>query len=177
MGAESVVMTCPGCYRIWKDEYPDISGKNITFDVFHSTEFIAKLIKEGRIKIGEMKRRVTYHDPCDIGRNSSLFDEPRYIISKIRGVEFVELENNREYCNCCGAGGELSVSNPNLSLEIARRKISEIIDTKTQTLVTACPTCIMALSAAKAGGKADFEILDITQLVEKTIVREESKER
>ncbi len=178
MAAESVVMTCPGCYRVWREEYTAITGKSIPFGVFHSTEFIAKLLSQGKLKLGELKESVTYHDPCDIGRNSGLFDEPRDILNQIPALELVEMENNREYTNCCGAGGELLVSNPGLSLEIARRKVGEVLATKTRTLVTACPTCIMALSAAKAAEKAPFDILDITQLVEKSMLvpqKEETK--
>ena len=171
MGAESVVMTCPGCYRMWKDEYYNIAGQRPPFDVFHSTEFMVRLIEQNRIKFGELNDSVTYHDPCDLGRNSAIFDEPRYIISRIPGLNIVELEDNREYCTCCGSGGDLLVSNQDLSLDIARRKVNEVLDTGAQTVVTACPSCVRAINMAKMSEKAPLDVLDIAQLVWKAMVK------
>jgi len=171
MGAKSVVMTCPGCYRMWRDEYYNITGQRPPFDVSHSTEFIARLIEQGRIRLGELNDSITYHDPCDLGRNSGIYNEPRYIINKIPGLSFAELEDNGEYCNCCGSGGDLLASNEDLSLNIARRKVNEVLDTGVQTLVTACPACVRAITIAKTAQKAPFNILDITQLVWKAVVK------
>lgn len=171
IGAKSVVMTCPGCYRMWKDEYYNITGQKPPFDVFHSTEFIVRLIEQNKIKLGELDDSITYHDPCDLGRNSAIFDEPRSIISNIPGLDFAELEDKREYCNCCGSGGDLLASNQDLSLDIARRKISEVLDTGVRTVVTACPACVRAITMAKTAEKAQLNVLDITQLVWKAMVK------
>jgi Fe-S oxidoreductase/FAD/FMN-containing dehydrogenase len=171
MGAKSVVMTCPGCYRMWRDEYYNITGQKPPFDVAHSTEFIVRLIEQDRIKFGELNDSITYHDPCDLGRNSGIYDEPRHIINKIPGLSFAELEDNGEYCSCCGSGGDLLASNEGLSLNIARRKVNEVLDTGVQTLVTACPACVRAITIAKTAEKAPFNILDITQLVWKAMVK------
>ena len=171
MGAKSVVMTCPGCYRMWRDEYYNITGQRPPFDVSHSTEFIVRLIEQGRIRLGELNDSITYHDPCDLGRNSEIYDEPRHIINRIPGLSFAELEDNREYCSCCGSGGDLLASNEALSLDIARRKVNEVLDTGVQTMVTACPACVRAITMAKMAEKAQFNILDITQLVWKAMVK------
>jgi Fe-S oxidoreductase/FAD/FMN-containing dehydrogenase len=169
MGAKSVVMTCPGCYRMWRDEYYGITGQRPPFEISHSTEFILRLMEQGRIKLGEINDSITYHDPCDLGRNSGIYDEPRHIINEIPGLSFAELEDSREYCSCCGSGGDLLVSNEDLSLGIARRKVREISDTGAQTLVTACPACTRAITMAKMAEKAQFNILDIAQLVWKAM--------
>ncbi|MBA7566981.1 Lactate utilization protein A [subsurface metagenome] len=176
-GAESVVMTCPGCLRMWKDGYREITGQEIPFDVFHATEFIVKLIEQGEIEFGELNESITYHDPCDLGRNSAVFDEPRYILRKISSLNFIELKDSREYCSCCGSGGDLLVLNQDLSLDIARRKVNEALDTGVGTLVTACPSCIRAITMAKASEKAQLEILDITQLVWKAMVKRREERR
>ena len=169
MGAKSVVMTCPGCYRMWRDEYYNITGQRPPFDVAHSTQFIVRLMEQGRIKFEELNDSITYHDPCDLGRNSGIYNEPRHIINKIPGLSFAELEDNHEYCSCCGSGGDLLASNEDLSLDIARRKVNEVLNTGVQTLVTACPACVRAITIAKTAEKAPFNILDITQLVWKAM--------
>ncbi len=169
IGAKSVVMTCPGCYRMWRDEHYNITGQRPPFDVSHSTEFIVRLIEQGRIRLEKLNDSITYHDPCDLGRNSEIYDEPRHIINKIPGLSFAELEDNGEYCSCCGSGGNLLASNEGLSLDIARRKVNEVLDTGVQTLVTACPACVRAITIAKTAEKAPFNILDITQLVWKAM--------
>jgi len=169
LGAKSVVMTCPGCYRMWRDEYYNIAGQRPPFDVSHSTEFIVRLMEQGRIKFEELNELITYHDPCDLGRNSGIYDEPRQIINNIPGLKLTELEDNGEYCSCCGSGGDLLASNEDLSLDIARRKVNEVLASRVQTLVTACPACVRAITIAKTAERAPFNILDITQLVWKAM--------
>jgi len=154
---------------MWRDEYYNTTGQKPPFDVTHSTEFIVRLIEQGRIKLGELNERITYHDPCDLGRNSGIYEEPRYIINKIPGLKLTELDDNGEYCSCCGSGGDLLASNEDLSLDIARGKVNEVLDTGVQTLVTACPACVRAITMAKTAEKAPFNILDITQLVWKAM--------
>jgi Fe-S oxidoreductase len=130
---------------------------------------MARLIEQKRLDVKPLERKVTYHDPCDIGRNAHIFDEPRFIMSKIPGLELVEMENNREYCTCCGSGGNLLVSNEDMSLAIAARKMREIMATGARTAVTACPSCIRAISMAKTTEKVELDVLDITELLWKAV--------
>jgi Fe-S oxidoreductase/FAD/FMN-containing dehydrogenase len=169
MGARTVLVTCPGCYRVWKDEYQEVISERHPFDILHSTEFIARLIENKKLKIAGLEQDITYHDPCDLGRNSGIFDEPRYIIEKIPGLSLVEMEDNREYCSCCGSGGDLLASNQELSLAIARRKVQEILDTGVQTAVTACPSCVRAIHMAKTTDKIKLDVLDINELLWKAM--------
>jgi len=172
MGAKSVVMTCPGCYRMWRDEYYSITGQRPPSEIAHSTEFILRLIEQGKIKLGELDELVTYHDPCDLGRNSGIYDQPRRIMNSIPGLKFTELEESGQYCNCCGSGGDLLASNEGLSLDIARRKVNEAMATGAPTLVTACPACVRAITMARTAEKAPLNILDIAQLVWKAVQAE-----
>jgi Fe-S oxidoreductase/FAD/FMN-containing dehydrogenase len=169
MGAKNLVMTCPGCYRVWKGEYYEVIGEKHPFNVLHSTELISRLIESGRIKIRGLEEKLTYHDPCDLGRNGGIFDEPRYIIGRIPGLNFVEMEDNREYCTCCGSGGDLLASNQELALAIARRKVDEILSTGTQTVATACPSCVRAIHMAKTAARVKLDVLDITELLWKAM--------
>ena len=169
MGAKTVVMTCPGCYRVWKEEYKEVIGKEHTFEVLHEVELLARLIEEGRIEIPGFDGKMTYHDPCDLGRNSGIFDEPRFIIDRIPGAELVELADNREYCSCCGSGGDLLASNQELAQDIARKKIDEVLLTGADTVVTACPSCIRALNMARTSAKVKLNVLDISELLWKAM--------
>jgi heterodisulfide reductase subunit D len=96
-------------------------------------------------------------------------DEPRYIMQNIPGLNLIELEANRQYCSCCGAGGDLLASNQDLSMTIARRKIDEILKTGAQAVVTACPSCIRSIHMAKTAGKLKLEVMDITELCWKAL--------
>jgi len=169
MGAKTVVMTCPGCYRVWKEEYKEVIGKEHTFEVLHEVELLARLIEEGRVEIPGFEGKMTYHDPCDLGRNSGIFDEPRFIIDRIPGAELVELADNREYCSCCGSGGDLLASNQELAQDIARKKIDEVLLTGADTVVTACPSCIRALNMARTSAKIKLNVLDISELLWKAM--------
>ncbi len=169
IGAQTIVTTCPGCYKVWKHEYQEVIEEKHPFTVLHATEFMARMIEQGKFKPSILETKVTYHDPCDLGRNAGLYDEPRYILSHISGLEFVELQNNREYCTCCGSGGDLLASNKDMALAIAGRKVTEIMATGAGTAVTACPSCIRAIHIAKTAQKAKLDVFDITEIVWKAM--------
>ncbi|PKM92523.1 MAG: (Fe-S)-binding protein [Euryarchaeota archaeon HGW-Euryarchaeota-1] len=166
-----LVTTCPACYRIFKEEYKELSDVEIKFEVMHSTQFIDKLIAEGKIKFGELKTKVTYHDPCDLGRNSGIYEPPRKIIKSIPAVEFVELPHNRDECVCCGSGGALGFTNPEMSDTISKRKCDEITETGAKILVTACQTCRKQIKAATRENK-ELKVMDITEFVLKAMKNE-----
>jgi Fe-S oxidoreductase/FAD/FMN-containing dehydrogenase len=169
MGAQTIVTACPGCYMTWKHEYEEAIDERHPFTVLHATEFIARLVEQNKLNIKGLQTTVTYHDPCDLGRNARIFDEPRFIMSKIPGLSLVEMENNRDYCTCCGSGGDYLASNKDMSLAVAGRKLKEIMETGASTAVTACPSCVRAINMAKTTEKAKLEVLDITELVWKAV--------
>jgi Fe-S oxidoreductase/FAD/FMN-containing dehydrogenase len=170
-GAKRLVVTCPGCYRMWKDEYAHITGGPPPVEVIHSTELLQELIQGGKIGLNPFDEAVTYHDPCDLGRVGGIYDPPRAVIRSIPGLRFTEMENTREYSSCCGSGGDLLVSNQDLSLAIAKRKADEILATGAKMAVTACPSCMRALVMTKSSRKLPFDVMDITQLVWRTMTR------
>lgn len=171
LGAKTVAVTCPGCYRMWNEEYSRLTGKKHNFQILHSTQLILKFLKQNRLRLGNVEKIVTYHDPCDLGRMSGLFDEPRAILSKIPGIELRELKNNREYGSCCGSGGDLLAFNSDLAIDIARRKIKEALEVKAEGLVSACPSCVRSLNIAKATEAPKMEVLDIVQVVLRAVTQ------
>ncbi len=160
VGAETVVFACPSCYHTWKEMYKTDA------ELLHSTQFMERLISEGKIKFNNgVSKTVTYHDPCDLGRNSKIFDAPRSILRQIPGLNLVELENNRQLSVCCGGGGDLEMIDPDLSAAIAQRKIEEIQRTGSEEVVTSCQQCIRTILGYARRNKIKLKVKDITEVV------------
>ena len=160
VGAKTVVFACPSCYHTWKEKY----GNGV--EMLHSTQFMERLIAEGKITFNPgVEKTVTYHDPCDLGRNSKVFDAPRNVLNKIPGVKLVELPSNRQLSICCGGGGDLEMVDPELSAAIARKKIEEIQGTGASEAVTSCQQCIRTISGNARKNKIKLKVKDITEVV------------
>ncbi|HDR17023.1 MAG TPA: (Fe-S)-binding protein [Desulfobacteraceae bacterium] len=166
-GATEVVFACPSCYQMWREHYPH------EFKLTHATQFLRRLVEEERIRLKPLKMKVTYHDPCDLGRGAREFDAPRDVIRAIPGVEFVELPRNREECQCCGGGGNLEMIDAGLSADIARSKIEEVLSTGADAVVTSCQQCVRTMYSYVRRNKIPLEVLDITQLVRRALDRPE----
>jgi heterodisulfide reductase subunit D len=162
-GAKQVVFACPSCYRMWQEHYPR------EFEIFHATEFLAKLLKEDRLSLRHLDLTVTYHDPCDLGRGTGTYDAPRDIIRSIPGIKFVELPNTRENCSCCGGGGNLEMIDAKLSGSIAGNKMNEVTVTGAQAVVTACQQCMRTMTTYAKRNKVPIDVMDIVQLLYKAL--------
>jgi heterodisulfide reductase subunit D len=163
-GIRRVVFACPSCYHTWKKEY-----KTGDIQLFHSTQFIKELIDQGKIRFKEKKMKVTYHDPCDLGRASGVFEPPREILRAIPGVELIELEGNREQCKCCGGGGNLEMVDPELSAALAQEKINQVQKTGADTVITACQQCIRTILTTARRKEIPITAMDITEFVLKNM--------
>lgn len=161
--AKQVVFACPSCYQMWREYYPD------EFEIWHSTQFLLDQVKKGQIRFYPLEMTVTYHDPCDLGRGAGVFDAPRELIRSIPGITFVELADNRNVCRCCGGGGNLEMIDPELSKEISRQKIEEVVQTGAQAVVTACQQCVRTMTTYVRRNKIPIKVLDLTQLVHQAI--------
>lgn len=144
MEAKTVFTACAGCYRTLKKDYPKIIGEELTFEVKHITEILVDLLNSNNIPFKEQveKFKVTYHDPCHLGRHMNLYEIPREVISKLPGVELIEMKRNRENAWCCGAGGGVKSQFSDLALDIAKDRINEAIDAGADILTTSCPFCL-----------------------------------
>jgi Fe-S oxidoreductase len=136
LGVKKIVTACPGCYTTLKKVMED-SGTKI--DVVHVSKEIAHLVREGRIKVNKSSERVTYHDPCHLGRLGGVFDEPREIVDAV--AKLIEMPNNRYEARCCGAGAGLQSAFPKLSKDLAAKRVAEAKATGATTIVTSCPFC------------------------------------
>ncbi|MFH2130578.1 MAG: (Fe-S)-binding protein [bacterium] len=163
-GASTIVFACPSCYQMWKEHYPR------EFEIFHFTEYAYHLVQNGRVPLKKLPMTVTYHDPCDLGRNAKVYDKPRQLIRSLPGVKLVEMARNREKCACCGGGGNLEMIDKELSATIARDKIEEALATGAQTVVTACQQCVRTMNTYVKRNKIQLDVLDITQLIERALI-------
>lgn len=165
-----IVTACPHCYNTLKNEYPQFGGE---FEVIHHTEFIAKLLEEGKIRIAKGPGGiVTYHDPCYLGRYNDVYEAPRRILSNMPDVTVAEMERNRERSFCCGGGGGRMWLEERIGQRISEMRIEQVIDTNAQIVVTACPFCLQMFDdAIKAKGvEESLKVMDIVELIAESAV-------
>ncbi|MBN1189624.1 MAG: (Fe-S)-binding protein [Dehalococcoidales bacterium] len=197
-GATVLVTPCADCYYAFNVLY-DKFGLKGDLEVLHTTEYLARLIKSGKLKPSRnMDIKVTYHDPCHLGRlgepyihwsgkpvegnirifdppkefrrgSYGVYDAPRNILASIPGLKLVEMPRTREYAWCCGAGGGVAESNPEFAAWTARERIDEADFTRAEYLVTACAGCEQTFNSALKGSSSRIEIIDINTLLKKAI--------
>jgi len=168
-GVKKIVVSSPHCYHTFKNEYPEFK---VNFEVMHITQFINELINEGRLVItGEYPKKITYHDPCYLGRHNSVYDEPRSILKKIPGVELIEMFESREDSLCCGMGGSRIWQETEKNERFSNIRVEQAVKTGAQVLATACPYCVFALEDSKlvTNHADDIEIKDITEILQDVI--------
>lgn len=165
LGAKKLVAACPSCYHTWKHEYPHLIGEPLGFEVWHETEFLADLIAQGAFDLKPVEKKVTYHDPCDLGRTSGVYEEPRQIITAIPGVSFVEMKDHHEYALCCGGGGDVEMADAEVSAAVARRRLGQAQETGADFIITACQQCKRTLLGAARKEKVRIRTLDVSELL------------
>ncbi len=162
-GAKTVVFSCPSCYHTFAHEYPEIEG----VELMHHSQFIARLIEEGRIRLKKpLELKVAYHDPCDLGRNSRVFEEPRRVLRAIPGVELREFPSSREMALCCGGGGDVEIHNPAITEKVSMQIIHEADEAGVDAIATACQQCKRVIKgAAERHEGRSYQVKDIAELV------------
>jgi heterodisulfide reductase subunit D len=162
-GAGRVIFACPSCYQMWREHYPP------GLEIAHVTEFLLEQLQAKPEVLQAVPLKVTYHDPCDLGRGARVFEAPRALIRAVPGVELVEMAHHRENCRCCGGGGNLEMVSPELSSAIARDKIGEALQTGAQAIVTSCQQCLRTMTAYVRRNNVPLEVLDVCQLVHRAL--------
>jgi len=162
---EKILTSCAGCYKTFKEDYKEILG--IELDVVHTSQYFNELIEKGKINVKFSNEKVTYHDPCHLGRHMEEYESPREILEKI--AKFVEMNRNRENSRCCGAGAGVRSAFPEITQKIAQMRLKDADEVDGDIIVTSCPFCILNLQSANDGDK---EIVDISQIIVKRLKRE-----
>lgn len=160
-----IVTTCPHSYNTLKNEYKSLGGN---YKVQHHTEFIVEILAEGKLTVKDnlKGRKVTYHDPCYLGRANDVYDIPRQLI-KYLGVELVEMKRNKRLSFCCGAGGAQMFKEPeNGEQDININRTEEALALKPDIIATGCPFCnTMMTDGVKAVDEGAAQVKDIAELI------------
>jgi len=162
-GVTKIITNCPACFMIFKLEYPKVLGEKWNIEVEHITQTIQNSIKieNWKLKIGNSGHTgpVTYHDPCHLGRQMGVYDEPREIIKKL-GYDIKEMTLNKIESYCCGGGGGVQSNEPELSKRIASDRLRQAEETGAPILITSCPLCYMNLKDSAQ----QIEVKELSQL-------------
>jgi heterodisulfide reductase subunit D len=163
-GVKKVVTGCPTCFHTLNHDLGD-AFREAGIELLHETQFLLELIREDRLQLGGLSKIVTYHDPCDLGRNSGIYDEPREILRSIPDLTLVELHSSGEGSACCGGGGNLQTVDPGLTDKIADARVDEIVQSGAEIVVSACQQCEQVLAAAIQRRGLKVRVMDISELV------------
>jgi len=173
---KKIVTTCPHCFNTLKNEYPDFGG---TYEVIHHMQMIEQFINDGRLSSAasdgrpDMKKRVTYHDSCYIGRYNGVYDSPRKAIGSIGGVEMVEMKRSKDKGFCCGAGGARMWMEEKTGKRVNIERTEEALSVTPDVIASACPFCMtMMTDGVKAKEAANVAVKDVAELVLEAIERE-----
>jgi Fe-S oxidoreductase len=172
-GARKIVASCPHCFNSLANEYPQLGGN---YEVIHHTQLLARLVAEGRLKpVTPVAEKITYHDPCFLGRHNRVFTAPREIMENVPGVQAQEMHRCKERGFCCGAGGARMWMEERIGKRINAERIEEALATNPDTVSTACPYCLVmlgdAISAKQSSGEASesLEVVDVAQLLARSV--------
>jgi Fe-S oxidoreductase len=170
LGVKKIVTVCPHGYNVMKNRYPALGG---SFEIYHYTQLLYDLINKNKVKLNRNKAKVTYQDPCFLGRYNKIYDEPRQILRSIPGVELVEMEKNRADAFCCGGGSGNFVMDLLAGGEEspARIRVREAYETGASILAVACPSCLTMFTDAVKTEDLDgkLAVKDISQIVKEPL--------
>jgi cysteine-rich domain protein len=162
-----IVTSCPHCFNTIKNEYPKLGGK---YEIIHHTQLLKQLLEDGRLKVegGIFKgKRITFHDPCYLGRANNEYEAPRFLLEKLE-AEIIEMKKSKARAMCCGAGGAQMFKEPEKgNEEINNLRAKQALDVRPEIVVTGCPFCnTMLTDGVKNQNKTIVPVMDIALLIE-----------
>lgn len=168
-GVKKILVSSPHCYHTFKNEYPEF---RVNFEVIHITQYLFALVNEGRLPLTkEYRKKVTYHDPCYLGRHNGIYDEPREVLKKIPGLELVEMAEAREESLCCGGGGGRIWMETPKAERFSNLRLEQALGVGAEVLVTCCPYCLTNFEDSRVVLNYDeaIEVKDITEILQEVI--------
>jgi Fe-S oxidoreductase len=168
-GVKKILVSSPHCYHTFKNEYPEFM---VNFEVLHITQYLSELIDEGRLQFNKAYgKKVTYHDPCYLGRHNGIYDEPRDVLKKVPGLELNEMPESRQTSLCCGGGGGRIWMETLKGERFSDIRIEQALGVGAEVLVTSCPYCITHFEESRLSleDNQSLVIKDITEIVAEVI--------
>ena len=168
-GVKKILVSSPNCYHTFKNEYPEFM---VNFEVVHISQYLLALINEGRLKLNkEYEKKVTWHDPCYLGRHNGIYDEPREVLKMVPGLELIEMPESREDSFCCGGGGGRILMETPKGERFSDLRIEQAINGGAGVLATACPYCITNFEDSRLNRENSeaIEIKEITEIISEVI--------
>jgi Fe-S oxidoreductase len=160
----TIVASCPHCFNTIANEYPQLGGN---YEVVHHTQLLARLVEQGKLTpVNAIEEKITYHDPCFLGRHNKVFTPPREIMEQVPGVQTQEMHRCKNRGFCCGAGGARMWMEERTGKRINTERIDEALGTDPDTISTGCPYCLVMLGDAVAAKKASGEAKDTLEVVD-----------
>jgi Fe-S oxidoreductase len=172
-GVRRILVSSPHCYHTFKNEYSEFM---MNLEVVHISQYLNELIEQGRLELGgTFEKRVTYHDPCYLGRHNGVFDQPREVLKKLSGLELVEMPDSRQNSLCCGGGGGRIWMHTDKDERFGNLRLAQAQAVGAEVLVTSCPYCISNFEESRLGLPDDdpLQIKDLTEVVLESIVGNE----
>lgn len=168
-GVKKILVSSPHCYHSFKNEYPEF---RVDFEVVHISQYLSELIDDGRLALDkELAAKVTYHDPCYLGRHNGLYDAPREVLGKVAGLELNEMPESRAGSLCCGGGGGRIWMETLKGERFSDLRIKQAVGVGVEALVTSCPYCITHFEESRLtlGDGENLEVKDITEIIAEAI--------
>ena len=168
---EVVLTTCPACYKAFHTIYPEELGLSFDFEVQHITEFLLPRVAD---RMADLDERVTWHDPCILGRHLGIYDEPRELLQAIPGLEVVEMHSNREDALCCGAGGGVYFCAQRTARQAVDARLAQAQATGAQEIITSCPNCHVRFRQGTRVGRMDLRARSLAEIIDAALTDGES---
>ena len=168
-GVQKILVSSPHCYHTFKNEYLEFK---VNFEVVHISQYLFELINDGRLELPrEYEKKVTYHDPCYLGRHNGIYDEPRETLKKIPGLELLEMADTLENSLCCGGGGGRIWMETIKGERFSDLRMEQAVGVGAEVLATSCPYCITHFEESRLALEdgVSFEIKDITEIIQEVI--------
>ncbi len=164
-GVKKILVSSPHCYHTFKNEYPEFM---VHFEIVHMSQLLLELLEGGRLELsGGPEKKITYHDPCYLGRHNGIYDQPRQVLEKVPGLDLLEMPDNRQDSLCCGGGGGRIWMDTPKGERFADIRLQQAQQVGAQVLVTSCPYCISNFEESRLALRDDhpLEIMDITEII------------
>jgi len=173
-GVKRILVSSPHCFETFKNEYTEFM---VNFEVVHVTTYLAELIRDGRLELTvEYAKKVTWHDPCYLGRHNGIYDEPREILEALPGLDLVEMADHREAALCCGGGGGGVWRETPREERLSNLRVAQARAAGAEVLATSCPYCITNFEESRLECEDALEVRDITEVILEATQRSEETE-